>query len=49
VREAGGRNVALVKELAGVTVGDSLLIELTPTAGAKLPAIVAGIELQVEE
>lgn len=47
VEEAGGRNRALVKEIKGVTVGDFLLIELSPTS--KQPAMLSGIELEVEE
>jgi outer membrane protein assembly factor BamB len=47
--EAGGRNRAIVKEIKGVTVGDFLLIELTPLATSKQPAMLSGIELEVEE
>lgn len=49
VAEAGGRNRALVKEIKGVTVGDFLLIELTPPANAKNPTLISGFELDVEE
>jgi outer membrane protein assembly factor BamB len=49
VEEAGGKNRALVKEIKGVTVGDFLLIELAPLATSKQPAMLSGIELEVEE
>jgi outer membrane protein assembly factor BamB len=49
VKEAGGRSRALVKEIKGVTVGDALLIELAPLASSKLPALLAGVELQIED
>ncbi len=49
VQEAGGKNRALVKEIKGVTVGDFLLLELTPLATSKQPAMLSGIELEVEE
>jgi hypothetical protein len=49
VQEAGGKNRAVVKEIKGVTVGDFLLIELTPQASSKFPTMLSGIELEVEE
>lgn len=49
VREAGGRNRSLVKELTGVRVRDQLLIELSPQAGVKVPAaVLSGVEIQAE-
>jgi hypothetical protein len=49
VREAGGRNRSLVKEVKGARVGDDLRIELTPQASSKLPAVLSGIEIQAED
>lgn len=49
VREAGGRNRTLLKEVAKVEAGVTLLIELIPTAQAKLPtSVLSGIEIQGE-
>jgi outer membrane protein assembly factor BamB len=49
VKEAGGRNRSLVKELSSVEVKDRLVIELTPEATAKLPAaLLSGVEVQAE-
>ena len=48
-QEAGGQNVALVKELRGVEVSDKLVIELLPHAGTKMPAsVLSGVEIQAE-
>jgi len=49
VQEAGGRYRSLVKELRGVTVGDSLLVELAPQNTSKHPAMLSGVELEVED
>jgi outer membrane protein assembly factor BamB len=49
VKEAGGRNRPLAKEISGVTVGDFLLIELSPQSSSKLPTMLSGIELDAEE
>ncbi|MEK6259191.1 MAG: PQQ-binding-like beta-propeller repeat protein [Planctomycetota bacterium] len=46
VKEAGGRNRALVKEFADVQVGDELVIELTPSSSKSLAAILCGVEVQ---
>jgi outer membrane protein assembly factor BamB len=49
VKEAGGRNRSLVKEISGVEVTDRLEIELTPEASAKLQAaLLSGVEIQAE-
>ena len=49
VKEAGGRNRSLVKEIAGVEVSDELVIELTPDARRKMQAtLLSGIEIQAE-
>lgn len=48
VREAGGTGRMLVKEVRGVMVGERLRVELAPTDASKLPAILAGLELQQE-
>ena len=38
-------DAALVREFRGVRGGGSIVIELTPQAGAKLPPIISGIEI----
>ncbi|MBM3972312.1 MAG: hypothetical protein FJ302_21000 [Planctomycetes bacterium] len=48
VKEAGGRNRALVKELRGVSVGDELVIDLSPTSSKLRAAILCGLEIQAE-
>ena len=48
VKEAGGRNRALVKQFAGVQVGDDLVIELTPTTSKLRAAVLSGVEIQSE-
>jgi outer membrane protein assembly factor BamB len=49
MKEAGGRNRSLVKEISSVLVQDQLVVELTPNGGAKLPsAVLSGIEIQAE-
>ncbi len=49
VKEAGGRNRALVKEFADVQVGDELVIEFIPNPTAKYQAsILSGVEIQAE-
>ncbi|MCI0360564.1 MAG: malectin, partial [Planctomycetaceae bacterium] len=49
VREAGGRNRSLVKEIAGVEVSDWLEIELAADAQAKVPAsVLSGVEIVAE-
>jgi outer membrane protein assembly factor BamB len=48
VKEAGGRNRALVKEFAGVVVGNELVIELTPSSSKSRAAILCGVEVQAE-
>jgi hypothetical protein len=49
VRETGGPNRSLVKEVRGVQAAEALVIELTPVTGSKLrAAIVSGIEIQAE-
>ena len=49
VKEAGGRNRAVVKEFTDVQVAEELLIQLTPQADCKQPAsILSGIEIQAE-
>jgi outer membrane protein assembly factor BamB len=49
VQEAGQRNQSLVKEFAGVSVSDDLVIELSPYPGAKVrAAVLSGIEVQAE-
>jgi hypothetical protein len=48
VREAGGRNRALVKEFTGIQASDEIVIELTskgqPGAG-NLPPVINGVEI----
>ncbi len=49
VKESEGRNRALVKEFAGVQVGDNLVIELIPNPTSKHHAtILSGVEIQAE-
>jgi outer membrane protein assembly factor BamB len=48
VKEAGGRNRALVKQLTGVHVGDELVIELAATTSKLRAAILNGVEIQSE-
>ena len=49
LKEAGGRNRALVKVLTGVQVGDELVIELIPNPMSKHQAsILSGFEIQAE-
>jgi outer membrane protein assembly factor BamB len=49
VKEAGGRNRSLVKELPGIEVADKLVIELLPAGDAQMPAsVLSGIEVQAE-
>ncbi len=48
VKEAGGRNRALVKEVSRVQVGDELVIELSPTSSELRTAILCGVEIQSE-
>jgi hypothetical protein len=48
VKEAGGRNRAVIKEVDGVTVADRLTIELTPKTGNPSPSqlpILEGVEI----
>jgi len=48
-REAGGRNLSIVKTVRGVEVSDDLLVELTPSPSAKVQAsLLSGIEIQAE-
>lgn len=49
VKEAGGRNRSLVKELPGVEVADELYVQLTshPSAKLQLP-VLSGVEIQAE-
>ena len=52
VREAGGRNRALVKEIPHVEASEQIVIELTPegspNAGAALP-VISGVEIVQEK
>jgi hypothetical protein len=49
LKEAGGRNRSLVKELSGVDASQSLTIELTPDPNSKEQAtVLCGIEIQSE-
>jgi hypothetical protein len=49
VREAGGRNRALVKEFRGVHILDDLILTLTPSAGAAVrEPILCGVEVLAE-
>ena len=49
VKEAGGRNRSLVKEITGVMVADELVIDLTPDPAAKIrSSILSGIEMHAE-
>jgi hypothetical protein len=49
VQEAGGRNRGLVKEFAGVEVGDALVIEFVPKPAARIQAsLLSGVEIQAE-
>lgn len=49
VKEAGGPNRALVKEFAGVRVGEDLVIEFAPNPSATYQApILSGVEVQAE-
>lgn len=48
VKEAGGRNRGLVKQLSGVQIGDELVIELKPTSSKLRAAILCGVEIQSE-
>jgi outer membrane protein assembly factor BamB len=47
-KEAGGRNHGLVKEIKGVSVGEELVIGLSPAAGSTKPTLLSGIEIQAE-
>lgn len=48
-KEAGGRHRPLVKEFAGVQVGDELVIELIPNPASKHHAtILSGVEIHAE-
>ncbi|MFQ6096416.1 MAG: PQQ-binding-like beta-propeller repeat protein [Armatimonadota bacterium] len=46
VREAGGRNVALVREISGVRARDSVTLELIPAS--EEPPIISGLEVYEE-
>jgi hypothetical protein len=46
MKEARGRNRALVKEFTDVRVGKDLVIELTPSSSQSLAAILCGVEVQ---
>jgi outer membrane protein assembly factor BamB len=49
VKEAGGMNRSLVKEIKGIEASDELAIELIPDAAAKVhKALLSGIEIQAE-
>ena len=49
VQEAGGRNRALVREFAGVDIGENLLVELTPLPGSKVQSpVLSGVEVLPE-
>ena len=51
VKEAGGRNKALVKEFKGVSAGDTLTVELVPRgepAGSTREPIISAIEVSEE-
>jgi outer membrane protein assembly factor BamB len=49
VQEAGGRNRALVKEFAGVDIGENLLIELTPLPTSPVQSsVLSGVEILPE-
>ena len=49
VKDAGGRQRALVKEFTGVMIEDDLLIELVPGETARLrETILSGIEIKAE-
>ncbi|MFM9964606.1 MAG: PQQ-binding-like beta-propeller repeat protein [Planctomycetaceae bacterium] len=48
-KEAGGRYRALVKEFAGIQVGDELVVELLPDNNSKHPTtLLSGLEIQAE-
>lgn len=49
VREAGGTGRMLVKEVRGMMIGERLRLELSSAESSKLPAILAGLELQQEK
>lgn len=45
VREAGGPDRALAKAFSDISVGDSLIVELEPSAGSRMLPVLCGIEL----
>ena len=49
MRESGGRNRALVKEVSGIQVGDELVLEFTPTSSKRRESILCGLEIHAED
>ena len=50
VKEAGGRNRALVKEIKGVKASKELELTFVPRASAKVPeSLISGLELAEEK
>ncbi len=49
VREAGGMNRSLVKEITGLEATDQIVVDFAPAANSKVPAaVLSGVEVQIE-